>query len=327
MSNSTKRTAVALSISMPLIATLAVILRVYTRLRIKKRPLQTDDYLAIAALIFCLTLSACAIASVYLGGVGTHLKMGPDGRIQCPEEYEHFAKSLWVIEFTNIPAVGLTKLSVVFFFKKIFYISQKFVAVAWAMIWTISIANVGFFLAHFCKIPPLNFRLALNQPAPDATVNCIPLSVNWSPLEEPHNGKCVNTVALFWAVSLTDIITDVIILSMPWPQIMKLRMSSTRKIEIVIVFLLGYVVIGADVARLVGSLPGIRAREHIDYTSVPAPDPGGHLQHTHGNTAATTTNAGFNTSFISRYYGVKAANNTSAVSSAPHAVDFSEVTL
>lgn len=46
-----RTTVIGLSISMPLIATLFVGLRIYTRRRIKRMKLDPDDYLAVAALV------------------------------------------------------------------------------------------------------------------------------------------------------------------------------------------------------------------------------------------------------------------------------------
>lgn len=46
-----RTTVIGLSISMPLIATLFVCLRIYTRRRIKRMKLDPDDYLAVAALV------------------------------------------------------------------------------------------------------------------------------------------------------------------------------------------------------------------------------------------------------------------------------------
>lgn len=76
-------------------------------------------------------------------------------------------------------------------------------------------------------------------------------------------------------VTWSDSHDAVLILALPWPQIWGLHMSLSRRLQIAVVFMLGYFVVGADVARLVLSLPAVRSR-HVshDYsrTSPPRPD-------------------------------------------------------
>ena len=55
--------------------------------------------------------------------------------------------------FILVPSLGLTKLSILFFYKKIFAVSRRFIIFSWIAIALISIWNVGFFFAYVCQSP------------------------------------------------------------------------------------------------------------------------------------------------------------------------------
>lgn len=58
-------------------------------------------------------------------------------------------KAFWILQFICIPAVGLTKLSVLFFYKKIFT-PRHFRIAAWVMIALIVGWNIACFLVNLC---------------------------------------------------------------------------------------------------------------------------------------------------------------------------------
>jgi len=240
-----RTTVIGLSISMPLLASLFVGLRIYTRIRLKRMKLDPDDYLAVAALVFCYILSICALIAVFLGGVGEHLEVDQAGTVQDPKDYQTFAKIIWAMGFLIFPSFGLSKLSILFFYKKIFAISRRFVIIAWIAIALIIMWIIAFFFARIFM--------------------CVPVEANWRlNLFRTESEPCVDRVMLFWGVTLSDTLTDVFILALPWPEIWGMHLSFSRKMEIAVVFMLGYFVLGADIARLVFSLPVVRSR-HVNY--------------------------------------------------------------
>lgn len=73
-------------------------------------------------------------------------------------------------------------------------------------------------------------------------------------------------------VAWSDSHDAVLILALPWPQIWGLHMSLSRRLQIAVVFMLGYFVVCADVARLVLSLPAVRSRHfRHDYSRTSSP--------------------------------------------------------
>ncbi|KAI1815144.1 hypothetical protein GGS20DRAFT_545146 [Poronia punctata] len=244
-----KPTILGLAISMPILATLAVIIRFHARLS-RKTKIGADDYLIVAALIFCYGLTAITITAAELGNLGGHLIFGEDFVPVNLKEFTVFQQTLWIISFLAIPALGFTKLSVLFLYKRIF-ISRSFVIVSWTAIAFIIGWTITLFLINI--------------------LDCIPIELNWHAYAGV-SGKCLNIEHIFWVVNITDIITDVFILMIPGPQIIKLQMSTTRKVQILCIFGLGFFVVAAGIARTIYSAPGATTQESdLDYTYSRAP--------------------------------------------------------
>lgn len=66
---------------------------------------------------------------------------------------------------------------------------------------------------------------------------CKPLAKAWNPLLP---GKCGTTSSLWIGSAVPSVFIDLVILLLPVPKILTLRISRTRKAGIMVVFLLGY---------------------------------------------------------------------------------------
>ncbi|KAI1862665.1 hypothetical protein JX265_006964 [Neoarthrinium moseri] len=182
-----KRPVVGLSISMPVIATFVVALRFFARTS-KKLSLGADDYLALVALLFCYGLSATTLAGVFLGGLGGHLKLGPNFVPVDLKAFTIFSQTQWILQFICIPALGLTKLSVLFFYKRIFA-PKPFQTMTWVMAGLVIAWNISFFFANL--------------------LDCLPFELNWRQ-QAGVSGKCIDIIQVFWAVSISNILLDVV---------------------------------------------------------------------------------------------------------------------
>jgi hypothetical protein len=67
-------------------------------------------------------------------------------------------------------------------------------------------------------------------------IQCIPLSSIWDPAVP---GKCIG-LAVPLGNSILHIVTDFIIIALPLPALIKLKMNARRKIGLVMVFSLGF---------------------------------------------------------------------------------------
>lgn len=76
---------------------------------------------------------------------------------------------------------------------------------------------------------------------------CTPIAHFWDPLGVP--GHCINEVVATTMFSLTLLITDLIIYVMPMPIIWKLKMTTRRKVETTLVFIIGLLYVEYDPSR------------------------------------------------------------------------------
>ena len=65
---------------------------------------------------------------------------------------------------------------------------------------------------------------------------CTPVALNW---HRALPGTCFNFLAMYWVHALTNIATDIVILSLPWPMIWRLQMHTRLKAALSGMFLLG----------------------------------------------------------------------------------------
>ena len=66
---------------------------------------------------------------------------------------------------------------------------------------------------------------------------CRPFALNWNPSLKGH---CGNRIPAYIAIAATDILGDIMLLSLPMPMIWKLRISTANKIGLSVVFALGF---------------------------------------------------------------------------------------
>ncbi|KAI1178246.1 hypothetical protein F4777DRAFT_576303 [Nemania sp. FL0916] len=240
---------VGLSLALPIIATITTALRFYAR-NIKRIRPATDDYLTLAALLFSYGLSASVLAAAYLGGLGNHLVLGPNHVPIDQKAYLSLSKASYAFMVTYIPVLGITKLSVLFFYKRIF-ISRPWNIFMWVLIGIVSAWTIAFFFVN--------------------VLVSIPVSALWHP-EAGKSPKSLGADAVLWAPSISDILLDAIILAVPVPQIWRLNMTTVRKLQITAIFSLGWFVVGTGIARLYETVsPALTLATRFDETYIQAP--------------------------------------------------------
>ncbi len=82
---------------------------------------------------------------------------------------------------------------------------RYFQAATWVVIAIVSIWNIGFFFANLRKLNELPLEdhcMALTY-----SVDCVPIELNWRPTAGV-SGRCADILMLFWAVLISDILTD-----------------------------------------------------------------------------------------------------------------------
>ncbi|KAG6988933.1 hypothetical protein G7Y79_00067g095480 [Physcia stellaris] len=199
------------------LAIISVVVRIYVRLR-HNPPLFIDDYLIFAALICSVALAATNIIGVPVGGFGYSFS-------SLPESTQiHFFKSLFALQFFYVFAVAFVKLSVLYFYARIFSVG-RFPTIVRIMFLVVIAWLIAFFFATLLQIYPIWCNWIVCNPT-------------------------TNYPLMYVCQSATDIVLDIIILCLPAYSISQLQMSLNKKIGLGAVFGLGVFCVVSSAARL-----------------------------------------------------------------------------
>ncbi|KAI1446878.1 hypothetical protein F5Y02DRAFT_416763 [Annulohypoxylon stygium] len=245
---------IAAGIALSVLDAVSIALRIYTRQKQRQR-LLADDWLMIPAAILTAGIGACLVYGVSQEAFGYPTKTNGNLTGNPLEISSKQLSTAFKIEFVvicMIPlALGCTKASFLRFYKRIFSINAKVDKFLTGFIVLVGVWTVGFFFATI-------FECGLD------------FWVLWGTKSSGKNitSHCVNTQGLSLAFTITDFVTDVIIIGIPVPLIWRLCLSTSKKIAIISVFLLGGVTIGASLTRLL-----VMTRDvHADVTYNPYED-------------------------------------------------------
>ncbi|KAI4114400.1 MAG: hypothetical protein LQ338_008014 [Usnochroma carphineum] len=224
---------IALCVLFSITSSAAVALRFYSR-RTKGLRYQADDWLAAVSLIFVLALNGMFLAGCAQRVITGHSRVDPVLNFPIPSDLEHHAEK-WQYKYgfqtTEKLAFGLIKLSILFLWRRIFGHVRVFNIVSWVMIGVVTAWSVAFFFATVFQCGTEWY-------------------LNWAPIAD-FLTKCSNTLNMLTVFTATDIITDLLIITMPIPMIWSLQMTTRRKVAINAMFLVGFFAIGAGIARMI----------------------------------------------------------------------------
>jgi hypothetical protein len=128
------------------------------------------------------------------------------------------------------PLYALMKLSVLFFYRRIFTSEARFMRFNAFMIGLISVWSFTYFIVEIFQCSLVPWEL-------------------WTP--GSSTDACVNRTWLNFTYAITDVIGDVLVVSMPFPVIRHLMMDRRQKAGVAFIFLLGAISTAAAMARLV----------------------------------------------------------------------------
>ncbi|KAI9758751.1 MAG: hypothetical protein M4579_002854 [Chaenotheca gracillima] len=215
------RGAVLLATILSCLTTLVVGTRLILR-KLQKFGWGLDDYLIVAALVCIWGLTGSAFYTWHYG-LGRHLP-------EVPILYwMPYLKVLYAFDLFYILDIGLVKLSILFFYERIFAIDRKtLLLLRWIegliFVWT------------------LTFMIAM-------IFQCLPISYFWTRIANPAGGYCVNLTVLYTVHAATNILTDLIIYIFPMPIVWKLSISKPKKIGVLLVFFAGGFVVALSIVR------------------------------------------------------------------------------
>jgi len=171
-----------------------------------------DDWFILIALITGLT--CCCINVVGVGAYG----LGRDVWTLQAAEVTKFVEFFYILEVMYFAEVALLKLSMLFFFQRIFP-GREVRQVIWGTIVFNTLYGLVFvFVAIF---------------------QCSPVSFYWESWDGEHEGKCVNINALGWANAAISIVLDIWMLAIPLFQLAHLKLAWKKKVGVALMFGVG----------------------------------------------------------------------------------------
>lgn len=131
----------------------------------------------------------------------------------------NFVRFFYVMEILYFVELTFLKLSLLFFYKRIFT-AKNIAKVLWATIIFNALFGVAFTFAGIFQ--------------------CQPISHYWTYWEgEGQNGKCFNINALAWANAGISIAVDFWMLAIPLSQIVRLNLATKKKVAVALMFGVG----------------------------------------------------------------------------------------
>ncbi|KAF7539569.1 hypothetical protein G7054_g2059 [Neopestalotiopsis clavispora] len=234
----TPASVIFISIFFPILGATCVALRFYTRAKAKSA-FWWDDWLCIPALIFELAMAALLIWGIAKSALGGHLPLPPD---PSPNAYLFFTSSQQIIlqqiqyffDLIGVFAFGSLKLSILFFYRKIFCVSKTnrdafniitALMIVIVIVWTLTFGIGAIFL---CGARP---------------------AYAWAPIALVAE-HCTAQLQFLEAYAISDFIMDCFIWSLPIPKIWGLHMAVRKRLSVIAIFLVGILTIGASGARM-----------------------------------------------------------------------------
>ncbi len=161
---------------------------------------------------------------MYSYGMGIHADLLDPGDIVM------MAKWLVVAEIMYAFNLGWTKLSLLMMYYRIFHVpyfkNMAFTVGAFVMAWVVCVTFLFIFI-------------------------CVPVQKLWYP-DLP--GHCINQVATWIANAASTILTDLVIILMPMPQLWKLQLQEREKIGLTLAFSLGFLYVDINPFTMVHQL-------------------------------------------------------------------------
>ncbi|KAL3459556.1 hypothetical protein BJX64DRAFT_301163 [Aspergillus heterothallicus] len=204
----------------------AVTLRLYGR-RLKGIPLDMSDYMILCALLLTVGFCCMEIACIFQGGLGMHTE--DIFRDYGPGPFLLFYRTLLTGLILWALAISFVKLSLLTFYCRVFPF-RPFIMLAKGMAAFVLLWTFGGVLSLFLR--------------------CKPIAYAWDPSIE--DGKCSNTKVAYLVTGALNLVSDVVIVIMPMPYLLKLEMKPAQKIPLMATFGLGLFVCVTTIMRMNG---------------------------------------------------------------------------
>ncbi|KAF2093048.1 hypothetical protein NA57DRAFT_49239, partial [Rhizodiscina lignyota] len=198
-----------------ILALTAVLLRLIQRLPHFGGKFGMDDVMIIASTAVMIPLSVLSEFCKSIDGLGKDIWTVPFDKITDILYIYYFDEPMY------ISSLALTKISILFFYLRIFS-TRNFRYMVYMLMACDAAYIIGFDFALIFQCKPINFA--------------------WKKWDGEHSGTCVDANAIGWSAAACNIALDLLTIILPLPQIAKLQLSWGKKIPLLLVFALGFFV-------------------------------------------------------------------------------------
>ncbi|KAK5719515.1 hypothetical protein LTR15_008039 [Elasticomyces elasticus] len=213
-----KHAVIGTTITFTLLAALAVLLRLYTRIKIISRS-GIDDLFISLAMLLSILLTICQCRETHYGGSRHFATLSPF-------EQQRFAQWLWASIWVYYLALGAVKCSILLQYLRIFT-QRRFQVTCYVMIGVVGVYTAwAVFSAIFA---------------------CTPVALFW---DNTLQGTCFSRLAVWFANAGFNIATDFITTALPLPMLRALHLPRHQKLALLVVFALGGVTCIISILRL-----------------------------------------------------------------------------
>ncbi|KAI0521975.1 hypothetical protein F5B22DRAFT_594896 [Xylaria bambusicola] len=204
-------------------ATVALGLRIWAR-NFQRFGMMADDWLMIVALIFTYGTLVITILGAK-AGAGKHLWA------LHPQDIANIFRLLYAYTYIYAGSVSFTKLSILLFYRRLFERGSAWfhVRLGFAAFFTI-----GYLLSIWSVAAAL----------------CQPTEFFWTQFLGVTKGKCLDINASFLSLTVLNLVADLLVLVVPIPEILALKMTTKKKISVCAVMLLGGLVCVVSAVRI-----------------------------------------------------------------------------
>ncbi|KAF4967937.1 hypothetical protein FSARC_4590 [Fusarium sarcochroum] len=199
-----------------------VALRVFECLYHKK--FQWADACAVCAMLSSIPMD---VFEFYMMANG----FGRDVWTLTEQQITSVVKYTWITQVSYIPAICLTKIAIISIYLRVFP-DKTFQKICWATI--------------------IHCSLFLFSTTITAILACVPVQAAWTNWKGDAEGMCYDNNAFWWAHSAINIITDLWIIGLPIPGLLKLQLGTKKKIFLILMFSVGIVITVVSIVRFSG---------------------------------------------------------------------------
>ncbi|KAI1080346.1 integral membrane protein [Whalleya microplaca] len=218
-SSGLQNAGIALEIAFPSIAFFTILLRLYVR--ITSNNVGWDDILVCIAMVFSIALAITSITVMRLEFIGIHAW-------NIPHDADFVEALKWAYAMGTVynPILALVKISVLVFILRFAGVISLVRYIIWSTIAFITALMIAIIFVVIFQ--------------------CKPVDQAWDPAH-PH---CINSRIFMLTTSGLSVLTDLLALVLPFCVFTYLRMSTRRKLSLMAVFGLGFIVTAVSCVRM-----------------------------------------------------------------------------